>query len=679
MGVVVVAKTPTKKPRRAESKRTIERRSRELLKTALGDVATEEQLDQIEKEALKEAPPSPAESDYHVKRALQYARDVIDGKILACKWVILPCKRQLDDLAARDAKGLLRGLFNWDSDLAGRVCRFIERLPHVKGPKAKAGELIKLEAWQCFILTTVFGWRSVETGGRRFRRAYTEVPRGNAKSTLSSGIGLYGLCEDGEEGAEIYSAATTRDQAKIVQGDAQAMMRKRDDFARRLGVVVNQYILLHPRTNSKFEALSRESGTMDGKNVHIAIIDELHAHKDRGIYDVIETATAKRTASLIWIITTAGSDSSGICYEVRTYVTKVLEDVVQDDTQFGIIYTLDEDDDWTDPQMWIKANPNWGVSVMPDVFAALANKAMQVLSAQNNFKTKHLNLWVNADVAWMDMKAWDRCVDADLSPAKFEGKTCIDALDLASKVDIAAKAQLFWEDRDRAPGSYDPMRCEKCNKRLEEHPTELEALVGPFEGPVPGVIQCTKEKFQPMKSTERHYFAFVNSYLPEHALTDGRNSQYEGWAAEGWIITTPGDVLDFAIIREDVIDDTQKYVVKCGAYDPWQATQLSQELTAQGLEMVEIRPTVQNFSAPMKELDALVRGGRFHTNSNPVLRWMVTNVVCHYDAKDNVFPRKERPENKIDGVVALIMALSRALNTPDEPEPYSAERGVRFL
>lgn len=680
-----------KHPKPSASVKTITKRAKatravQAAVAAASGKATEKQLDQLEDAASSVvSPPDASEAgssvDQHVEKALQYCRDVLSGQILACKWVRLACKRQLDDLEARSKGVTLRGLYHWDPTLAGRVCRFIERLPHVKGPKAKNNELIQLEGWQCFILTTVFGWRRKDTGGRRFRRAYTEVPRGNAKSTLSSGLGLYGLAEDDEEGAEVYSAATTRDQAKIVQGDAQAMMRKRPEFAARLGIVVNQYILLHPRSNSKFEALSRESGTMDGKNVHIAIIDELHAHKDRGIYDVIETATAKRNASLIWIITTAGSDSSGICYEVRTYVTKVLEGVVEDDTQFGIIYTLDEGDDWTDPAMWIKANPNWGVSVMPEVFAALASKAQQVLSAQNNFKTKHLNLWVNADVAWMDMMAWDKCVDPELTPEMFVGKPCIDSVDLASKVDIASKAQLFWEDRPRPSGAYDPKRCEKCNKKYDEHRDEREAIVGAYSAPQANRVECTKDKFQPMKATERHYFGFVQNYLPEAAIGDGRNSQYEGWASreDGCIKTTPGDVLDFAVIKEDIIDDTSKFLVKCCAYDPWQANQLSQELTSVGLEMVEIRATVQSFSEPMKEFDALVRQKRFHTNNNACLRWMVTNVVCHYDAKDNIFPRKEKPENKIDGVVALIMAFNRALLMLDEPAPYSAERGIRFI
>ncbi len=590
-------------------------------------------------------------SDKHVLLALEYAREVVSGKRNVCEYVKLACQRQLNDLEGRDSSGVLRKLYIFDEERAGRVCRFIERLPHVKGPKAKNHELIKLEGWQCFALTTTFGWRRTDTGGRRFRRVYIEVPRGNAKSTLSSGVGLYGLAADEEEGPEVYSAATTRDQAKIVHGDAQAMLRKRPDFASKLQLVVNQHDIRCPRNHGKFEALTREHGTMDGKNVHVAIIDELHAHKDRGVYDVIETASAKRYSSLIWVITTAGSDTAGICYEVRSYVTRVLNGAVQDDSQFGIIYTIDDDDDWTDPANWEKANPNWGVSVMPDVFASLASKATQVASAQNNFKTKHLNLWVNADVAWMDMRSWDRCADLDMRLEQFKADPMYEGLDLATKTDIASRARLFKR--------YLPKHRPGC----PEH-----------DGP--GRFDCAR-CYPPEGEREAHYYLFIANYLPEAAIHDGRNSQYSGWALEGWLTETPGDVIDFGMIKSDIIQDLDTHVMREVVYDPWQATQLAQELQDQhGAPMVEMRATVLTYSAPMKELEALVLQRRLHHDGSPVMRWMISNVVAHLDAKDNIYPRKERPENKIDGVVATIMALGRAMLDDD---PYATGQGFKTL
>lgn len=599
---------PKRKPGRPRKKRTRMEIQLDQLRAA------EERMDRHMVPAFTPPPKPKAESPVrsdHVQKAEQYIDDVLSGKIPACSYVRAAVQRQRNDLVRLKD----HPIYEWVPDAGARVCRFIELLPHIKGPKANAGERFVLEPWQCFILTTVFGWRRKDTGGRRFKRAYTEVPRGNGKSALSSGIGLYCMSSDGEQGADVFSAATTRDQSKVVWEAAKVMMQKRPDFANKLGVETSAYSIFQVRSHSKFQALSREANNQDGLNVHCAIIDELHAHKTRETYDVIETASAKRTSSLIWVITTAGSDTAGICYEVRTYIKKILEGL-EDDSQFGIIYTIDEGDDWTNPAIWQKANPNWNVSVMPDAFAALAFKAMQTPSAQNNFKTKHLDVWVNADNAAFDMAAWDRCADVNLKPEDFAGQECIIGLDLASKIDIAAKARLF-------------------SKFIEG---------------------------------KRHYWLFVDSYLPETALSDGRNSQYHGWELEGWLQTTPGDVLDYNTVKEAISADSRDFKLREVAFDPWQATQLSQELGAEGLTMVEMRPTVQNFSAPMKELDALMREGRLHHDGNPVMRWMVSNTVGHFDAKDNIYPRKERPENKIDGVVATLMALGRAMvGVPEAP------------
>lgn len=563
---------------------------------------------------------SPSSStDPHVAAAHRYIDGVLSGRIDACEWVKLACRRQLADLERQGDWP-----YRFDEQRAGRVCRFIEKLPHIKGPKA--GTRIVLEDWQAFVLTTAFGWVRADTGARRFRRVYVEVPRGNAKSTTSSGVGLYALAADGEGGAEVYSAATTRDQARIVFRDAQQMARRSPELMGALGVQVAAHNINVLRSASKFEALSAESGSLDGLNIHLAIVDELHAHKTREVYDVLETGTGKRTQSMLWCITTAGSNRAGICYEVRTYLTKVLGGQATDDSFFGCIWSIDDGDDWTDPKVWAKANPNWGVSVQPDVIGQLAAKAMQMPAAINNFKTKHLNIWVNADTAWMDMRAWDRCADPSLDIADFEGEECTIGLDLASKTDLAAKVLLF--------------------------PRKVDGI--------------------------DHYYVFGTYYLPEAAVADGRNSQYAGWEIEGRLVTTPGDVLDFDRVEEDLIEDSRRFQVTEIGYDPWQATQLAQRLQAQGATVIEYRNTVPNFSAPMKEIDALVRAGRLHHNGDPVLGWMVSNVVCHTDAKDNIYPRKERPENKIDGVVALITALGRAM-VRDSGESYTVQHGVLVL
>ena len=541
--------------------------------------------------------------------ARQYAADILGGKIPACKWVKLAVDRQLADLKKYVGD---RSLYVFDENEANRVCKFIELLTHTKGELA--GTRIHLEPWQVFILTTVFGWLRRADGGRRYRRAYVEVSRGNGKSTLCSGIGLYCLLADREGGAEVYSFATTRDQAKIVFGDAKVMAERNAPLRNKFGLQVLANALYVPTSNSTFQAKSAEGSTLDGLNTHLAIIDELHAHKTRAVYDVVETSTGKRKNSLMFVITTAGFDPSGICYEVRTMVTKVLEKSVVDETQFGIIYGLDEGDDWTTVEALEKANPNWGISVRPEIITSLMKKAIALPSAVNNFKTKHLNIWCSASSAWMDMQAWE-AGEINVDRSDFEGQPCYIGLDVGAKNDVTAKVLLF--------------------------------PVG------------------------KSFVVFADFYLPEAAVEKSTNSQYRGWVEEGWITQSGGAMTDLARIEEDIRDDLSRFDVKGIAYDPWNALQLATNLGNDGAPMVEYRNTVQNFSDPMKSLEALVQDKRVNHDGNPVLRWMMGNVVAKLDAKDNIFPRKERYENKIDGVVALIMALGIATSGEGEVNPFA--------
>ena len=546
----------------------------------------------------------------HTERAVRYAQCVIAGEIVACKLTRLACERFLNDLKRDDWK------WRFDEALASRACTFIEHLPHIKGQWARQRLKITLEDWQVFIIANIFGWVDRDTGLRRFLTVYLEVARKNAKSTLAAGIGFYMLAADGEPGAEVYSAATTGDQARIVFEVARQMVLREPDFVHG-GIDPQRHGLYMPDDARKFEPLNAEGSTLDGLNPHCTIIDELHAHKRRDVYDVLDTARGARDQSLLASITTAGSDRAGICYEQRTYVVKVLEQVFEDDRYFGVIYTLDDNDDWTDPAVWPKANPNYGVSVLAEDFERSAREAMNKLAAQNNFLTKRLNVWVNADSAWMDMRAWDRCANPALRLDDFEGEDCIASFDLASKVDIAAKILLFRR--------------------------------------------------------ESKYYAFGSYYLPEQAVEDGRNSQYSGWARMGRLTVTDGNVIDYERLESDLKEDASRFQLVEVPYDPFQAMQFSQRMQAEGMPMVEMRPTVLNFSEPMKELEKLVLEGNFEHDGDPVLTWMVSNVVCHRDQKDNIYPRKERDENKIDGVVALIMALGRAMSAAQHaPSVYES-------
>ena len=555
----------------------------------------------------------------HVEAGLAYARAVVGGEIPACKWTRLACQRQLDDLAREPSED-----WPWvfDPDRAARPCEFIELLPHIKGKWAREGRRLQLEPWQCFLLTTVFGWLHRETGLRRFLEFYEEVPRKNGKSALGSGLLLYMLSADGEHGAECYTAATTRDQARIVFDDARAMAERTPDLRTYLGVAIMIKSLTVRHTSSKAEPLAAEGSTLDGLNVHFALLDELHAHKTRAVYDVIDTARGAREQSLLGTITTAGTDRSGICYERRTHVTKILERVVRDDRVFGIIYTIDDGDDPFDPKVWAKANPNYGVSVLPDDLAAAAKKAEAMPSALNNFLTKRLNVWVSGEAPWMDMRAWDRCADTDLRDmAQFAGQgiKVWAGLDLAQKKDFAALVAVFERDvlEPDADGVFVPVR-KWC--------------------------VCTR------------------LYLNELAVQESGNAHLSGWARQDYVKVTDGDITDFDVVADDMRQLCRDFDVQEIAFDPALSMYFAGKLIEEGLPLVEITQRALFFTPPLIQVENLVLERKLCHDGNPVMTWMVSNLVVK-ESKFNELksPTKERPENKIDGPMAMLMALGRAL------------------
>lgn len=549
----------------------------------------------------------------YVDKAKRYITKVLDGKIPACRWVKFACLRQKQDLERKKSS---KFPYHFDRKRANKPCKFIECLCHVKGPKA--GECIHLEDWQCFIITTIFGWID-DNGYRRFSQAYIEVGRGNGKSTFCSGIGLYMLCADGELGADIYSFATTRDQARIVFDDALAMARGNKDLQRYYGLTPLNNSMVIIGTNSKFLPKSADAGTLDGLNTHLGIIDELHAHKTRKVYDVVNSSTSKRSQSLIFTITTAGYILDGICMERRRTVGHVLDGSVIDEALFGIIYTIDEDDDWQSEIALRKANPNWNISVNPKQIMSELISAKLNTSAQKEYLTKHLDVWVNSDHQWLKMEHYRQCIDSSLKESDFYGEYAIYGLDLASKLDISALIRLHWREID-------------------------------------GVI---------------HYYVFPYFYLPADAVHSSDNSQYEGWAKDEYIQTTDGPITDLNALQEWIAEDVKQYSVLSVAYDPMQATQMSQNLLGDGVPMVELAQNLKNMSEPMKQVQALIYTGRLHIADNPVMHWMASNVVCHTDAKENIYPRKEKVQNKIDGMVALIMAINQAIQLDIEHQYIS--------
>lgn len=556
----------------------------------------------------------------HVAAALKYAQDIVAGKIDACRFVKLACQRQLDDLAREPDPAWP---YRFDPDKAERICKFVELLPHTKGKWAHRRERIRLEPWQCFILTTVFGWVRKKDALRRFREADVEVPRKNGKSIIGAGVGLYMFAADNEYGAEVYSGATTEKQAWEVFRPARLIAKRTPELCEAFAIEVNAATLARPDDGSRFEPLIGKPG--DGASPSCAIIDEFHEHDTPDLYDTMVTGMGARDQPLTVIITTAGSNIAGPCYDKRAQVIKVLEGAIVNDELFGIIYTIDEKDyefngkkfpadDWTTPEALRKANPNFGISVNEDYLQSRLRAALQSPRLQATFKTKHLDIWVGARNAWMNMQAWAACPPRK-TLEELAGRRCFLALDLASKVDVAAMMLLFPPDDD------DPL-----------------------------------------------WHAHGKYYLPEDRVEEGATtnaSHYAGWAKQGHLTLTPGNVIDQDYIMDDMRDVASRFQVVEAPYDPFQAAYLAPKMLDEGIPMVELGAQVKNFSEPMKHLEALVLSKKIAHGNCPVLTWMVSNVVAKVDAKDNIYPRKEFEENKIDGAVALIMALARALTHQD--------------
>lgn len=548
--------------------------------------------------------------------ATQYAREVVAGQILSCRWVVLAAQRHLKDIERAEA-GDWQYIFNPELiDAQGktyrpaeRVCRFAQLMPHIKGDWAARSQRITLEAWQVFVFASIFGWVNRITLKRRFRVADLFVPRKNAKSTLASVIGNYMLAVDGEFGAEVYSGATSQDQAMEVFRPALLMARATPEFRQRFGVTVNASNLSVAETNSKFEPIIGKPG--DGASPSCAIVDEYHEHKTPELYETMQTGMGARSQPLMLVITTAGTNVSGPCYMHQVELQKVLEGTIENDQRFGIIFTMDEGDDWTSEDALIKANPNYGVSVDADFLKLQQRDAIADTRKQNTFKTKHLNIWCAAASPWINLYNLQQCGDPALKLEDFSGEECVVGLDLASTTDIASEAKVFKRE-------------------------------------IKGVD---------------HYFALTRNYVPESAAQKPENVHYQGWVKSGHLLETSGNMIDLEYIQNELLQDTHLVNVREVAKDPWGGQQLGSNLANQGIEIVDIPMQTRYLSAPMKFIAALIDAEppRFHHDGNPAFIWMMSNVEIKADHNENIFPRKQAAQNKIDAAIALIVAMSRAM------------------
>lgn len=544
--------------------------------------------------------------------ARRYAEDVLGDRIPAGKLTKLACARHLRDLERQRSEGFP---FYFDAAEANRFCARIEQYPHIKGRWAAKKEPLKLEPWQCFSLAVPFGWMhstGTREGKRRFRESYLRVARKNAKSTIAAGVGLNMMTSDGEFGAEVLSGATTEKQAWEVFGPARLMMERSPKLCREYGVEVWAKALVRPEDNSRFLPMIGNPG--DGASPNCAIIDEFHEHQTPDQYDTMKTGMGAREQPMIFIITTAGTDLAGPCKEKDDEAVEVLEGKKQNEELFALIYSIDDTDDWSDPKVLDKANPNIDVSVSREYLEAQQRDAVRQPAQQNTFKTKHLNIWCGASTAAFNSEDVRRAADTSLRKENFKGKRCAKALDLASKTDICAEVDVF-----------------------------------PY-----------------MNGGQRHYAVFGKYYLPEETIESNKANQqaYRKWVLTGHLIKTAGAEIDFNVIRESVKADKSEYAIEQIRFDPWRATQLAHELMQDGAVTVEMPQTGQAMAAAFDELLAALKGGRLHYDGHPVLEWMFGNTVARKAPKGTLVPGRDKDERKIDGVVALCMAIATAMTMP---------------
>lgn len=563
--------------------------------------------------------------------ATEYAQRVVSGKILACRWVIKACQRHLNDLKRKDVC--------FDEAAADHALNFFSFLRHSKGEWA--GKAFDLELWQRFIIGSLFGWKLKKTGLRRFRTAYICVSRKNGKSTMLAGVGLYLFFADREPGSEVYSAATKREQAIIVHSEAVRMVKASPALRSRITIFKNN---LHVESTAcKFEPLGADSKTYDGLNIHGGLVDELHAHPDRGMWDVLETATGSRRQSMMVAITTAGFNQSGICYEQQEYVEKLLQGTIEDDSYFGVIYTLDKEvkdadgvviepgDDWTDEACWVKSNPNLGISVKVDDLQRKAQKAKEIPAAQNNFLTKHMDVWTQQNSRWIGLDLWDQNA-RPIDPESLEGSECYGGVDLSSVSDLTVWVMAF-----RGEDDFD---------RVD--------------------FLC-------------------RVWCPEARLFDKRNryrDQYLAWKQKGFLYTTPGDAVDYDFVRAKIMEDAKRFKIQSVRVDRlFQGYEFSTKLDEE-LGGDEKNPKVAacgmgylSMAAPCQEFERLLLNRKLNHGGNPVLRFCADNVSISVDPAGNKKPNKATSQGKIDGIIGMLLALDGVMRSGDSISIYE-ERGV---
>jgi len=496
----------------------------------------------------------------------------------------------------------------YDKAYADHAVSFIECLTHTKG--TWSGKPFDLIDWQEQIIRDVFGTLKAD-GYRQFNTAYIEIPKKMGKSELAAAVALLLTCGDGEERAEVYGCAADRQQASIVFDVAADMISMCPSLAKRVKILRSQKRIIYKPTESFYQVLSAEAYSKHGFNIHGVVFDELHIQPNRKLFDVMTKGSGDaRTQPLYFLITTAGNDTNSICWEIHQKAKDILDGRKIDPTFYPVIYGADEADDWTDPNVWKKANPSLGITVGIDKVVAACESAQQNPAEENSFRQLRLNQWVKQAVRWMPMDKWDTCAFA-VDPDSLKGRVCYGGLDLSSTTDITAFVLMF-----------------------------------------------------PPKDEDDKYIILPYFWLPEETLTlraKRDHVPYDVWEKQGYIKTTEGNVVHYGFIETFIEELGKKYNIREIAYDRWGAVQMVQNLEGLGFTVVPFGQGFKDMSPPTKELMRLTLDEKLSHGGHPVLRWMMDNIFIRTDPAGNIKPDKEKSTEKIDGSVATIMALDRTI------------------
>ena len=516
----------------------------------------------------------------------------------------------------------------YDKDAADHAVCFIEKLcRHTKG--TWDGQPFELIDWQEQIIRDIFGILK-PNGYRQFNTAYIEIPKKQGKSELAAAVALYLLCADFEPGAEVYGCAADTNQAKIVFDVALGMVKRCPQLAKKMEVRASVKEMEYIPTGSKYKALSADVANKHGFNTHGVIFDELHTQPNRKLYDVMTKGSGDaRMQPLYFLITTAGDNTNSICYEVHQKALDIIEGRKADPTFYPVIFGADESDDWTDPKVWKKANPSLGITVGIDKVRAACESAKQNPGEENSFRQLRLNQWVKQAVRWMPMDKWDKCSFA-VREDELEGRVCYGGLDLSSTTDITAFVLVF-----------------------------------------------------PPADEDDKYIILPYFWIPEDNL-DLRvrrdHVQYDLWERQGYLHTTEGNVVHYGFIEKFIEQLGERFNIQEIAFDRWGAVQMVQNLEGMGFTVVPFGQGFKDMSPPTKELMKLVLEQRIAHGGQPVLRWMMDNIFIRTDPAGNIKPDKAKSTEKIDGAVATVMALDRAIRCGNmsKASVYD-DRGLLFI